>query len=93
MPEPYKPSDAQFAGVSHLCERDGPLRHFRRLEAPGLSILQQLHFRYELGFVPENLDGKRHKLIVKLADVVKNHHKHVRLRYRAGYVPTVLQTR
>jgi hypothetical protein len=62
--------------------------------AKGLEdILQQLHFRYELGFVPENLDGKRHKLIVKLADVVKNHHKRVRLRYRAGYVPTVLQTR
>jgi hypothetical protein len=62
--------------------------------AKGLEdILQQLHFRYELGFVPENLDGKRHKLIVKLADLVKNQHKGVRLRYRAGYVPTVLQTR
>jgi len=62
--------------------------------AKGLEdILQQLHFRYELGFVPENLDGKRHKLIVKLADMVKNQHKGVRLRYRAGYVPTVLQTR
>jgi hypothetical protein len=62
--------------------------------AKGLEdILQQLHFRYELGFVPENLDGKRHELIVKLADLVKNQHKGVRLRYRAGYVPTVLQTR
>ena len=62
--------------------------------AKGLEdILQQLHFRYELGFLPENLDGKRHKLIVKLADLVKNQHKGVRLRYRAGYVPTVLQTR
>lgn len=62
--------------------------------AKGLEdILQQLHFRYELGFVPENLDGKRHKLIVKLADLVKNQHKGVRLRYRAGYVPTVPQTR
>jgi hypothetical protein len=62
--------------------------------AKGLEdILQQLHFRYELGFVPENLDGKRHKLIVKLADGVKNQHRRVRLRYRAGYVPTVLQTR
>lgn len=34
--------------------------------AKGLEeILQQLHFRYELGFEPEALDGKRHKLRVK----------------------------
>jgi len=40
--------------------------------AMGLGeILQQLHGRYELGFRPEALDGKRHKLRVKLADAVK----------------------
>jgi hypothetical protein len=56
--------------------------------ATGLGeILQQLHGRYELGFKPEVLDGKRHKLIVKLADAVKNQHKGVRLRYRLAYVP------
>lgn len=51
------------------------------------EILQQLHFRYELGFKPATLDGKRHKLSVKLADGVKNHHKGVRLRHRLAYVP------
>ena len=51
------------------------------------EILQQLHFRYELGFKPEVLDGKRHKLRVQLADAVKNQHKDVRLRYRLAYVP------
>ena len=51
------------------------------------EILQQLHFRYELGFKPEMLDGKRHKLRVQLADTVKNQHKGVRLRYRLAYVP------
>jgi hypothetical protein len=51
------------------------------------KILQQLHFRYQLGFEPEVLDGKRHKLTVKLADPDKNEHKRVRLRYRAAYVP------
>jgi hypothetical protein len=62
--------------------------------AKGLEeILQQLHFRYELGFVPDNLDGKRHKLTVKLAHRMKNHHKGVRLKYRAAYVPTVPQSR
>ena len=56
--------------------------------AKGLEeILQQLHGRYELGFQPEALDGKRHKLRVKLNDAVKNQHKGVRLRHRAAYVP------
>jgi len=52
------------------------------------QILQQLHFRYQLGFKPEALDGKRHKLLVKLADSAKNQHKGVRLRFRAASVPT-----
>jgi len=51
------------------------------------EILRQLHFRYELGFEPKALDGKRHKLTVKLVDSVGNQHKGVHLRYRAGYVP------
>jgi hypothetical protein len=51
------------------------------------EILQQLHFRYELGFSPEVLDGKRHKLRVELTDSAKSQHKRVRLRYRAAYVP------
>jgi hypothetical protein len=50
------------------------------------EILQQLHFRYELGFIPEALDGKRHPLIVKLADAAKKQHKGMRLRYRLAYV-------
>ena len=56
--------------------------------AAGLKeILRQLHFRYELGFQPETLDGRRHKLRVELAQAAKNQHKGVRLRYRAAYVP------
>jgi len=51
------------------------------------QILQQLHFRYELGFQPSVLDGRRHKLSVKFADSAKNRYKSVRLRYRAAYVP------
>lgn len=56
--------------------------------ASGLEeILRQLHFRYALGFKPETLDGKRHKLTVQLADAVKSQHKGVRLRCRLAYVP------
>jgi len=51
------------------------------------QILEQLHFRYELGFQPPALDGKRHKLTVKLIETANKQHKTVRLRYRAAYVP------
>jgi len=62
--------------------------------AAGLEeILRQLHFRYELGFKPEALDGKRHALNVKLADAAKNKHKGVRLRSRPDYVPSSGDTR
>lgn len=60
----------------------------------GLSaILQQLHFRYQLGFQPTALDGKRHKLMVKLADPVRRKYKGVRLRHRAAYVPVQVQSK
>ncbi len=50
------------------------------------EILQQLHARYELVFKPEVLDGKRHKLVVKLSDSAAKRHRGVRLRYRAAYL-------
>jgi hypothetical protein len=56
--------------------------------ATGLQeILQQLHFRYELGFKPATLDGKRHKLRVDLTETAKAQHAGVRLRFRLAYVP------
>jgi hypothetical protein len=56
--------------------------------ATGLQeILQQLHCRYELGFKPEALDGKRHGLSVTLTNDATKQHKGLRLRYRSGYVP------
>jgi hypothetical protein len=58
--------------------------------ATGLEeILRQLHFRYELGFKPEVLDGKRHKLDVKLTDAAKKQHKGTRLRHRLAYMPVL----
>jgi hypothetical protein len=48
------------------------------------QIIQQLHFRYELGFQPPALDGKRHKLRVEITGA---RHSTIRLRYRAAYVP------
>jgi hypothetical protein len=55
--------------------------------AAGLEqILDQLHFRYELGFRPETLDGKCHKLLVKLTPSAASAHKELRLRHRAAYI-------
>jgi hypothetical protein len=55
--------------------------------AKGLEeILRQLHGRYQLGFKPEALDGKRHQLRAELSDAAKKGRK-LRLRYRLAYVP------
>jgi hypothetical protein len=51
------------------------------------AILMQLHFRYELGFVPPDIDGKRHELRVELTKAAKATHKGLRLRYRPEYIP------
>lgn len=56
------------------------------------QIIQQLHFRYELGFQPPALDGKRHNLTVRLAEPAGAQHKTLRLRYRAAYVPVAPKT-
>jgi hypothetical protein len=52
------------------------------------SILLQLHFRYQLGFKPPAIDGKRHSLTVKFTGSAKHTYKSVRLRYRPEYIPS-----
>jgi hypothetical protein len=52
------------------------------------AILAQLHFRYELGFIPPTIDGKRHQLKLELTKEAKKRHKGVRLKYRPEYIPT-----
>jgi len=54
-------------------------------------ILVQIHFRYQLGFRPPALDGKRHKLRVVLSDEVKTQHKSVRVVHRSEYIPAASQ--
>ena len=51
------------------------------------TILTQLHFRYELGFIPAAIDGKRHELKLELTKEAKERHKGVRLRFRPEYIP------
>lgn len=51
------------------------------------TILLQLHFRYQLGFIPAAIDGKRHELRVELTKEAKAEHKGLRLRFRPEYIP------
>ncbi len=51
------------------------------------QILQQLHFRYELGFQPPALDGKRHRLAVKLANAAKSQYKRITIALPRGVCP------
>lgn len=50
-------------------------------------ILVQLHFRYQLGFIPPTIDGKRHELKVELTKEAKEKHKGVLLEFRPEYIP------
>jgi hypothetical protein len=47
----------------------------------------QLHYRYELGFIPPAIDGKRHELKVELTKEGDAKHKKVRIRARPEYIP------
>jgi len=51
------------------------------------NILEQLHARYQLGFMPKTIDGKRHKLKIELTKEGGRKYKGVRLRVRQEYIP------
>jgi hypothetical protein len=49
-------------------------------------ILSELHGRYELGFTPPSLDGKRHHLRVALSPAARKRYPKTRLEFRSGYL-------
>jgi hypothetical protein len=51
------------------------------------AIFTQLRFRYQLGFAPPTIDGRRHQLKVELTNEARARHKGVRLRFRPEYIP------
>jgi len=55
------------------------------------SILMQLHSRYEIGFIPPAIDGKRHTLRVELTKEAREKQKAVLLRFRPEYIPMAEQ--
>lgn len=51
------------------------------------SIITHLHLRYQLGFEPRKIDGKRHRLKIELTKDARQIHRTVDLRARSEYIP------
>jgi hypothetical protein len=49
-------------------------------------LIGDLHRRYELGFIPPNLDGKRHEIKIKLTEEGRRKLKSAELRYAPAYL-------
>ena len=85
-------SDGELRGVLQTMAQETGGQYFsihpNSYGAALQDILLQLHFRYELGFKPPALDGKRHTLTVEFVGPAKTQYKSVRLRYRPEYIPT-----
>ena len=76
--------------LHYMAEQTGDLyysAHPSGYAAALYAILMQLHFRYELGFIPPAIDGKRHQLKVELTKQAKEEHKRVRLTFPSEYIP------
>jgi hypothetical protein len=72
---------AKHTGGEYLVA--APERYAAALE----QILVQLHYRYQIGFVPLAIDGKRHQLRVEFTNEARRKYKGVRLRFRPEYIP------
>jgi hypothetical protein len=90
-PRMYGVGNGEVAEISHyVAERTGGqyLTAAAKDYATALDmILVQLHFRYELGFIPTKLDGQRHELKVELTKEARQKYKGVRLNFRPEYIP------
>jgi hypothetical protein len=93
--------DTRFPAMPQLQHEQGEILHYMADQTGGQffaappagfsaaldAIMMQLHFRYELGFAPPVIDGKRHGLKVELTNEAKERYKGIRLRFRPEYIP------
>jgi len=49
-------------------------------------VLRELHGRYEIGFVPQDADGKRHELKVRFAEAARQKSRAVQLRVATEFL-------
>jgi hypothetical protein len=71
----------QTGGAAIMADRHNPDSYSEALA----TILDRLHDRYQVGFVPQKLDGKVHKLKVQLTPEAKKSHPRLLLKARAEY--------
>jgi hypothetical protein len=72
----------QTGGAAMMADRHNPDSYSEALA----SILDRLHGRYQISFVPQVLDGKVHKLKVQLTPKAKKSHPRLLLNSRAEYL-------
>ena len=89
---PVLNTDTRFHVIHFMAEETGgqviAAKHESYADALA-RIVDQLHHRYDLRFVPPAVDGKYHSLKVKLNGEAQHKYSNLILRYRAGYVPAL----
>jgi hypothetical protein len=90
-PKVYGLANGEQAEISHYLAQQTGGQYFIAAENTYATvldmILMRLHFRYELGFIPPKMDGKRHELRVELTKEAQRKYKGVRLWFRPEYIP------
>ena len=71
----------QTGGAAMIANWQNPESYSEALAA----ILDRLHGRYQIGFVPRTLDGKAHKIKVQLTAEARKSNPHLLLKERAEY--------
>jgi hypothetical protein len=91
VPEMHDLSNGEIARIFHYMSDETGGEYFsvkpEQYDGALRDIILRLHFRYELGFKPRVVDGKRHKLKVELVGTARAKYRSVRLRYRPEYIP------
>lgn len=91
VPEMRDLSNGEIARIFHYMSEQTGGQYFsvppEQYAAALRDIILRLHFRYQLGFKPPVVDGKRHKVKVELVGSAREDYKSVRLRYRPEFIP------
>ena len=86
-PSPFPNSKSQV--VHYLAEQTGGQVYSTWTNKYGENLdrlIGDLHRRYEFGFVPLTLDGRRHEINIKLSDEARHKLKSAELHYAPAYL-------
>lgn len=86
-PSPFPNSKSQV--VHYLTEQTGGQVYSTWTNKYGENLdrlIEDLHRRYEIGFVPPTLDGRRHEIKIRLSDEARHKLKSAELHYPPAYL-------